>query len=49
VQKRAVLEEIEMPPSVVAGVVNRATFAPALSAGEPAAARKIHVQIGSYG
>ena len=39
------LEEIQMPPSLVFRVMNRAAIAPALRAGEPAPPRKIHVQI----
>src|SRR5208337_4403061 len=45
VQERAVLEEVQMPPRLVLRVVNRATLAAALRAGEPAPTRKIHVQI----
>ncbi len=45
VQQRAMLEEIQMPPRFILRVVNRATLAPALGAGEPAPARKIHIQI----
>ncbi len=45
VQERAVLEEVQMPPGLLLRVVNRATLAAALGAGEPAPARKIHVQI----
>ncbi len=45
VQQRAVLEEIQMPPRLVLRVVNRAALASAIRAGEPAPARKIHVQI----
>ncbi len=39
------LEEVQMPPRLVLRVVNRTTLASALSAGEPAPAWKIHVQI----
>src|SRR5271165_4275504 len=39
------LEEVQMPPRLVLRVVNRTTLASALSAGEPAPTRKIHVQI----
>src|SRR5271165_2037046 len=39
------LEEVQMPPRLVLRVVNRATLASALSAGEPVPTRKIHVQI----
>ena len=45
VQQRAMLEEIQMPPSLVFRVMDRAAPAPALRAGEPAPPRKIHVQI----
>ena len=45
VQQRAMLEEVQMPPRLVLRVVNRATLASALGAGEPAPARKIHMQI----
>ena len=45
VQQRAMLEEIQMPPSLVFRVMNRAAIAPALRAGEPAPPQKIHVQI----
>ena len=44
-QKRAMLEEIQMPPGLVVGVMNGAAFAPTLRAGEPAAAWKVQVQI----
>ena len=40
-----VLEEVQMTPRLGLRVVNRATLAAALSACEPAPARKIHVQI----
>src|SRR5208337_3742784 len=39
------VQEIQMPPRFILRVVNRATLAPALGAGEPAPARKIHIQI----
>ena len=45
VQQRAVLEEIQMPPSLVFRVVDRAAVTPALRAGEPAPPRKVDVQI----
>src|SRR5208337_1895984 len=45
VQQRAMLEEVQMPPRLVLRVVNCTTLASALSAGEPAPTRKIHVQI----
>ena len=47
VQICAMLEEIQMPPRIVLRVVNRAAFPPAIRAGEPAPARKIHIQIES--
>ena len=39
------LEEVQMPPRFILRVVNRATLASALGAGEPAPARKVHIQI----
>ena len=39
------LEEVQMPPGLLLRIVNRATLVAALGAGEPAPARKIHVQI----
>src|SRR5208282_6918476 len=36
---------VQMPPRFILRVVNRATLASALGAGEPAPARKIHIQI----
>ena len=45
VQQRAMLEEVQMPPRLVLRVVDRAALASAFRAGEPAPARKIHVQI----
>ncbi len=45
VQQRAMLEEVQMPPRFILRVVNRATLASALGAGEPAPARKVHIQI----
>ena len=44
-QQRAMLEEVQMPPRLILRVVNCTTLASALSAGEPAPTRKIHVQI----
>ena len=45
VQQRAMLEEVRMPPRFILRVVNRATLASALGAGEPAPAWKVHIQI----